>query len=79
MPEFISDTDNWLDGESAPEVKQKPKTKKIVEKVVPTVVYVPVKCPRCREKRKIRWNGCYGMVRYHDCLSCGISFRSVEK
>lgn len=49
------------------------------ESGIPTVPYVPVRCPNCRAGKPIT-DGRYEakMRRYHTCQVCGLEFRSVE-
>lgn len=48
---------------------------------VPVVPYVPIRCPRCGE-RKPTTDGVHdvrdGRTRYHLCKGCDLKFRSVE-
>lgn len=77
--DFISDDGDWLDDDSGDNSTQRQKPKKNKTKSCPAVIYVPVRCPRCREKKKIAWTGEYGCIRYHTCNVCHLDFKSVEK
>lgn len=48
---------------------------------VPTVPFVPVRCPRCRAGKPVTY-GVHdlkaGCVRHHLCQNCDLKFRSLE-
>ena len=82
--EWVKAKKGWLNeyASGAKAKKQKGKSKKEKdtqqEDAQYGVVFVPVRCPKCRSK-KVRCYSSSPPVRYHICKKCGMRFKSYER
>ena len=59
------------------------KQRKIKKPVIPLneapVIYVRVRCPKCRSTKVPVYDSSHLPIRYHKCSDCGLNFKSIEK
>ena len=43
------------------------------------VMYIKVRCPKCRSTKVPVYDSSHLPIRYHKCSECGLNFKSIEQ
>jgi hypothetical protein len=57
----------------------KPVPTRKTEELYPTVIYSRVNCPFCKSEKTRVYDSSHLPIRYHKCLKCKNTFKSIEK
>jgi transposase-like protein len=80
---FLDNNPDIWDGEPRKRPKKPPavslrKTKQRVQAGTAPVMYVKVRCPKCRSDKVPVYDSKHLPIRYHKCSVCGLNFKSLD-
>lgn len=74
---FLKDLPEMWDGRARKSRKKKKPAPKVNHEG--PVLYMRVRCPKCRSEKCPVYDSSHLPIRYHKCTDCGYNFKSIEK